>query len=398
MIRSLGKFRSSIRVPSARKVALPGMIGTSALFFNGWLNSAFCTSASTENTMEYRMMGGTGLKVSVLSFGFWATFGVKEGTQKAIDIMQACRDAGVNLYDNAETYGSPSGEAEKVMGEALQWLMGPENPKSDMWRRTEIIVTTKIFWAGSGQNETGLSRKHIMEGMNNSLKRLQLDYVDIVFAHRPDPLTPIEETVRAFTQVIREGKACYWGTSEWTPQQITEAFWVAKLHGLEAPVVEQPQYNMFVRDNMEKDMLPLFKAPYGIGTTIWSPLKSGILTGKYNKGIPKGSRFDTKGYAFLKERWDNQKADQLPKVEKLMELSEKLGCSVGQLAIAWCAKNKNVSTVLLGATKMHQIEENLGALDLARRLDEKTMAEIDEILGNVPSQPLNYGRECHSTL
>lgn len=356
--------------------------------------------------MEYRMMGGTGLQVSVLSFGFWATFGTKEdlqkhskeGLQKAIEIMQACRDAGVNLYDNAETYGTPRGEAETVMGEALEWLMGPDNPKQDMWRRSELIITTKIFWGGPGPNERGLSRKHVMEGVNNSLKRLKLDYVDIVFAHRPDPLTPIEETVRGFTQVIREGKACYWGTSEWTPQQITEAFWVAKLHGLEPPVVEQPQYNMFVRDNIEKHMLPLFKAPYGIGTTIWSPLKSGVLTGKYNKGIPKGSRLDTEGYAFLKERWDSQKAEQIPKVQKLIELSETLGCSVGQLAIAWCAKNKNVSTVLLGATKMYQIEENLGALEVARKLDEKTMKEIDEILGNVPEQPYNYGRECKSTL
>lgn len=344
------------------------------------------------------MMGNTGLKVSVLSFGFWATFGVKEGTQKAIDIMQACRNAGVNLFDNAEVYGKPMGEAEKVMGEALQWLMGPNNPKREMWRRTEIIVTTKIFWCGSGQNETGLSRKHIMEGVNNSLKRLKLDYVDIVFAHRADVLTPIEETVRAFTQVIREGKACYWGTSEWNSQQITEAFWIAKLHGLEPPVVEQPQYNMFIRENMEKNLLPMFKAPYGIGTTIWSPLKSGILTGKYNREVPKGSRMDTKGYGWLKNTWDRDKAEQLPKVEKLMEVAEKLGCTVGQLAIAWCAKNKNVSTVLLGATKMHQIEENLGALDVARKLDENLMRQIDQILGNVPTKPPNYGRQLKSTL
>jgi len=347
--------------------------------------------------MEYRMMGGTGLKVSVLSFGFWATFGVKEGTQKAIDCMQACRDAGVNLFDNAEAYGK-DGAAEKVMGEALEWLMGPENPKQNMWRRSEIIITTKLFFGGSGLNEKGLSRKHIIEGMDNSLKRLKLDYVDIVFAHRPDVLTPMEETVRAFTQLINEGKACYWGTSEWTPQEITEAFWIAKLHGLIAPVVEQPQYNMFHRENMEKDMLPLFKSPYGIGTTIWSPLKYGVLTGKYNRGIPEGSRFDTKGYKHLKDNWTKQKEEQLPKVEKLMVLAEQFGCSVGQLAIAWCAKNKNVTTVLLGATKMHQIEENLGALDVARRLDKKMLEQIDKILVNTPKQTPSYGRECHSSL
>jgi len=353
--------------------------------------------------MEYRMLGGTGLKVSVLSFGFWATYGAKgdlkdeAGVKRAIEVMQACRDAGINLFDNAETYGSPQGAAETCMGKALAWLRSDENPKKDMWRRSEIVVTTKLFWAGPGQNEKGTSRKHIMEGMENSLKRLQMDSVDLVFAHRNDVLTSTEETVRAFTQLIRDGKAYYWGTSEWTAQQITEAYWIAKHHNLIAPCMDQCQYNMFVRDKMEKEFTPLFKQPYNYGTTIWSPLKSGILTGKYNKEIPEGSRAKAKGYEWLGELWKKNKDDWLPKVEKLMALAKGLDCSVAQLAIAWCAKNPNVSTVLLGATKISQIQENVKALTVARKLDDAKMAEIEEILGNAPEKPGAYGRVLKKT-
>ena len=211
-----------------------------------------------------------------------------------------------------------------------------------------------------GQNEKGLSRKHLVEGMNKSLERLQVDYVDIVFCHRPDPLTPTEEIVRTMTNIVNQGKAFYWGTSEWSAQRITEAFYIAKMNGLIAPCVEQPQYNMFVRERFEKEYVRLYDAPYKMGTTIWSPLKSGILTGKYNKEIPKGSRMAEKGYEWLAKRWGDEKAKQVPIVEKLMEYAKKnFDTTVTCLAIAWCVKNKNVSTVLLGATKEHQVESRV---------------------------------------
>merc|ERR1712087_844721 len=236
-------------------------------------------------------------------------------------------------------------------------------------------------------NEGGLSRKHLIEGMKASLARLQMDYVDVVFCHRPDPLTPTEEVVRGMTQLIRNGQAFYWGTSEWTAQQITEAFWIAKTEGLIAPVVEQPQYNMFEREKVEKEFLRLYAAPYSMGTTIWSPLKSGILTGKYNKATPDGSRMTTKGYEWLAKTFGANKAKWIPITEKLIELAARpeLDTSLTCLAIAWCLKNKNVSAVLLGATKEHQIEENLKALAVAKKLTPDLMREIDDIVGTKPS-------------
>merc|ERR1719204_1442014 len=242
-------------------------------------------------------------------------------------------------------------------------------------------------------NAKGVSRKHVREGLDASLKRMQLDYVDIVFAHRYDYLTPTEEVVRAFTQVIRDGKAHYWGTSEWTSQQITEAYWIARQYDLIPPTVEQPQYNLCERKKMEVEYSPVFRAPYNIGTTIWSPLKSGILTGKYNKETPEGSRMAEKGYEWLAKTWDATKAQRIPIVEKLMTFAkEKLDTTVTCLAIAWCVKNKNVSTVLLGATKEHQIEENLKALAVAKKLTPEMMDEINEILGNKPEMPGGFGR------
>jgi len=321
-----------------------------------------------EAEMEYRLLGGTGLKVSTLSFGFWATFGVKEGLDRCVSIMRICRNAGINFFDNAEAYGANNGDAELIMGQALQ-ILKKEDPEK--WRRTDIVISTKLFWGGSGQNEKGLSRKHVIEGMKASLKRLQLDYVDIVFCHRADLLAPTEEVVRAMSDVVTSGQALYWGTSEWTAQQYTEAYWIAKTENLVPPIAEQPEYNMFKRERFEKEYFRLYKAPYKMGTTIWSPLKSGILTGKYNKEIPKGSRFDEKGYEFLKDRFEKEKEELIPKVEKLTEYAKKnFNTSVSCLAIAWCVKNRNVSTVLLGATKEEQIQENLKSLEVAKKLHQ----------------------------
>jgi len=344
--------------------------------------------------MPMTTLGGTALVVSKLSFGFWATFGAKadEDVDSAAEIMEIARNAGINLFDNAETYGNPQGRAEEIMGDALEYLMSEKNPTHENWKRSRIVITTKLFWGGSDINEKGLSRKHVIEGMDASLKRLKLDYVDLVFCHRPDVLGNMEETVRAFTQLIRDGKALYWGTSEWSAVEIAEAYWIAKVHNLIPPVVEQPQYNMFHRDRVEQEYSRLYQHPYRIGTTIWSPLASGILTGKYNKEIPKGSRMDSKGYEWLAKVFDNTKAERIPKVEKLMEIAERLGCSVTQLAIAWCAKNENVSTVLLGSSRKWQLEENLGAVRVLDLLTPEIMEEIEFILGNKPASTRHYGR------
>ena len=255
--------------------------------------------------MPHRMLGGTGLQVSVLSYGFWATFGAKEGlsdeagVQQAMACLRTARNHGVNLFDNAEVYGSPRGEAELIMGEAIARL-AQDDPLA--WRRSDLLITTKIFWGGDGVNEKGLSRKHAIEGAVNALERLQVDYVDLIFCHRPDPLTPTETVVRAMTDIVRNGLATAWGTSEWSAQQFTEAVWMARSLGLEPPQFEQPQYNMFHRTRFEREYHPLFNAPYRMGTTIWSPLMSGLLTGKYNDEIPEGSRLTQSGYEWLQER------------------------------------------------------------------------------------------------
>ncbi len=346
--------------------------------------------------MLYRMMGNTGLQVSVLSYGFWATFGVKdrlsndEGIEAAKNLLHQARKAGVNLFDNAEVYGDPRGEAERIMGEAISQLM-TEHP--DVWRRSELIITTKIFWGGDGVNEKGLSRKHIYEGMEASLDRLQMNYVDLVFCHRPDPLTPTETVVRSMTDLIRAGLATAWGTSEWSAQQITEAFWIARQYGLEPPQFEQPQYNMFHRDRFEQEYHPMFQAPYNLGTTIWSPLKSGILTGKYNKGVPEDSRLNQPGYEFLRKELEHCKENgTLDKIVAMSDLaSKRFGCSMTQLALAWCLKNPNVSTVLLGATTASQLEENLGSLNVAVKMSDQDMLDIEAILANTPEVYSGFG-------
>mmetsp|Transcript_16105 Transcript_16105/g.20636 ORF Transcript_16105/g.20636 Transcript_16105/m.20636 type:complete len:281 (-) Transcript_16105:434-1276(-) len=269
------------------------------------------------------------------------------------------------------------------MGAAIAELM-EEDPES--WRRSDLVITTKIFWGGDGVNEKGLSKKHIMEGVENSLKNLKLSYVDLLFCHRPDPLTPTATVVRAMTDVVRSGKATSWGTSEWSAQQITEAYWIASTQGLEPPQYEQPQYHMFHRERFEKEYERMYKGPYNIGTTTWSPLASGLLTGKYNDEIPEGSRLTQKGYEWLLPRLEQWKKDgSIDKVRKLTAFAqENFNCSMSQLALAWVAKNKNVSTVLLGATKVSQIEENLGSLKVLEQLTDQHMQDIDKILDNAP--------------
>ena len=353
-------------------------------------------SKKSAQKMYYRMLGRTGLQVSVLSFGFWATFGVKEGLtsdlgiSKAKECMSLARENGINLFDNAETYGNPVGEAEKIMGEAISQLQKEE---PEVWRRSEILVSTKVFWGGVGVNERGLSRKHISEGIDASLKRLQLDYVDLLFCHRPDPFTPTETVVRSMTDIVRSGRTTAWGTSEWSAQQITEAYWIATLQGLEPPQFEQPQYNMFKRDRVESEYHPLYKDPYEIGTTIWSPLASGILTSKYNDGIPKGSRLTQNGYEFLVDKLEKFKYEGiLDKLSKLEDYaSNNFKCSVTKLALAWCVKNKNVSTVLLGVTNLEQLEENISCLPLVEKLTSDHLIEIDNILENNPEPYFGYG-------
>lgn len=339
--------------------------------------------------MYFRTLGNSGMTASVLSFGFWATFGVKdgmherEGIDAAKELMKVARDGGVNLFDNAEAYGNPTGEAERIFGVAYSEL-AKEDP--ELWRRSDVLITTKLFWGGKGYNEGGLSRKHLKEGMDASLARLQLDYVDLLFCHRPDSRTSTDSIVRAMSELVRSGKAMAWGTSEWSAQQITEAFWIAREGGLEPPQVEQPQYNMFHRDRFETEYFPMFKDPYNLGTTIWSPLASGLLTGKYNDGIPEGSRLTQKGYEWLHGKLDEWKnSGKLDKLGKLAKFAQaELDCNISQLALAWCLKNENVTTVLLGATKVEQLEDNLKCIQVAEKLTNEHMETIEGILGNTP--------------
>ncbi len=324
--------------------------------------------------MEYRYLGKSGLQVSALSYGAWVTFGTQMGVEEAQACMEAAYNAGVNFFDNAEAYAA--GEAERIMGEVL---------KRTGWKRSDLVISTKIFWGGHGPNDRGLSRKHLIEGADAALARLQLEYVDLIFCHRPDLHTPIEETVRAMTYLINQGKAFYWGTSEWSAQQIMEAHMVARRERLIPPTMEQPQYNMFHRERVEKEYAPLYEG-VGLGTTIWSPLASGLLTGKYLEGTPEGSRITLKGYEWLKERFESAEAKaQLEKVRQLMPVAEEIGCSLPQLALAWCLQNPNVSTVITGASKVWQVEENMKALDYVEKLTPAVMERIEGILENKPA-------------
>lgn len=322
--------------------------------------------------MNYRRLGRSGLQVGELALGAWVTFGEQVNEDVVLECMKVAYEAGVNFFDNAEAYGH--GKAETVMGRAL---------KKAGWRRESLVISTKIFWGGEGPNDSGLSHKHIVEGMNNALKRLQLDYVDLVFCHRPDENTPIEETVRAMDIIIKQGKAFYWGTSEWRAADIMRADGLARQYGLTPPVMEQPQYNMFERERVEKEYLPLYKE-LGYGTTIWSPLASGVLTGKYNQGIPAGSRAALKGYEWVGESLATP--DRIEKVKRLAPIAAELGCSLAQLALAWCLKNPNVSTVITGASRASQVHENMKAIEVAPQLTDELLEQIEGILGNKPKE------------
>ena len=330
--------------------------------------------------MEYRFLGRSGLKVSALSLGAWVTYGGQVGEEVAYDCMKAAYEAGVNFFDNAEVYAK--GNAETVMGSVI---------KKIGWKRSDLVISTKIFWGqGDGPNDSGLSRKHIMEGIHGSLKRLQLDYVDLLFCHRPDLFTPIEETVWTMNLIIQQGKALYWGTSEWSATEIMEAYGIARREHLIPPLMEQPEYNMLHRERFEREYARLYRE-IGLGTTIWSPLASGMLTGKYSQGIPQGTRITLPGYKRLREEFESEEGKRkIEKVKQLGPLAQELGCSLAQLAIAWCLKNSNVSTVITGASKPEQVKENMIALDMVEKLDQGVMERIETILENKPEPETDW--------
>ena len=312
--------------------------------------------------MNYRRLGKTGLKVSELSLGSWVTYGGQVGDEAAKVCMVAAYEAGVNFFDGAEVYAK--GEAERSMGRVL---------KQVGWRRESLVLSTKIFWGGDGPNDSGLSHKHVIEGFHGALKRWQVDYLDLAFCHRPDPNTPIEETVRAFDILIKQGKLFYWGTSEWSAADIITAIKLAREHGLTPPVMEQPQYSLLARERFEKEYAPLI-ADYGYGSTIWSPLASGVLSGKYDAGVPEGSRLAQESYAWRKDKLVTK--DIIAKAKQLEPIAKELGVTRAQLALAWCLKNPNVSTVITGATKPEQVTENMKALAVVEKLTPEIMTKI----------------------
>jgi voltage-dependent potassium channel beta subunit len=319
-------------------------------------------------TMQYRRLGASGLQVSELSFGSWVTYGNQMGADLARECMAAARDAGVNFFDNAEVYAR--GQSEVLMGEALRKLG---------WRRSSYVVSTKFFWGlNDGPNEKNtLNRKYLMQAIDHSLTRFGMDYVDLVFCHRADPDTPIEETVYAMHDMIAAGKALYWGTSEWTAAEIMAAWQIADRHHLHKPVMEQPQYNLLHRERVEEEYARLYR-DIGLGTTIWSPLASGLLTGKYNDGIPANSRGTVKGYEWLAERLSDQ--PQIATVKRLVPIAADLGCTMAQMSLAWCLKNPHVSTAITGASRPEQVKENMKALDVVPKLTPEIMARIDGAL------------------
>jgi voltage-dependent potassium channel beta subunit len=318
-------------------------------------------------SMNYRRLGRSGLKVSELSFGSWVTYGNQMDEGPARECMAAARDAGVNFFDNAEVYAH--GRAETIMGEALSKLG---------WRRSSYIVSTKFFWGlHDGPNEKNtLNRKYLMQAIDGSLARFGFDYVDLVFCHRPDPETPIEETVQAMHDMIVAGKVLYWGTSEWSAGEIVAAYEIAERNHWHKPVTEQPQYNLFHRERVEKEYARLYE-DLGLGTTTWSPLASGLLTGKYNEGVPPDSRAAVKGYEWLAERI--LEPTRRAKVQSLAPIAQELGCTLAQMSIAWCLKNPHVSTVITGASRPAQVLENVHALDVVPKLTPDVMARIEAI-------------------
>jgi voltage-dependent potassium channel beta subunit len=327
--------------------------------------------------MQYRRLGRAGVQVSVLSFGSWVSFHKQINDKVADELMGMAYDSGVNFFDNAEVYAL--GESEKMMGRVI---------KKKKWDRTSYLVSSKVFFGWRGKenkpNQTGLSRKHVIEACNEALVRLQTDYLDLYFCHRPDKNTSIEEVVWTMNHLIQQGKILYWGTSEWSGVEIMEAHRVAQAYRLIGPTMEQPQYNLFERAKMENEYLEVFKN-VGLGTTIWSPLAAGLLTGKYNEGIPKGSRFAIEGFDWLKDRW--MADDRIKKVKKLAELATKLETTTAALSIAWCIHNPNVSTAILGATKKQQLTDNLKALEVLPLLTPEIIEKIEKIMQNKPVLP-----------
>ena len=318
--------------------------------------------------MDYRNLGKSGLKVSVLSFGSWITFSRQVDEKLALNLMEYAYDHGVNFFDNAEVY--ENGAAEEIMGNVL---------KKTAWTRDSYIVSSKVFWGGSKPTQRGLSKKHIHDACHAALKRLNVDYLDLYFCHRPDPETPIIETVFAMNDLITQGKILYWGTSEWKANQLIEAYKCASKYGLRGPTMEQPEYNLFNRTNLEVDLKPVIEA-YGLGTTIWSPLCSGMLTGKYQNGIPDDSRFALADYDWLKRRYESEVGrERIQKVQQLSDMIQDLGCSLAQFSIAWCAKNKDVSTIILGASKLDQLKENMEALKVFEKISDELLVTIDTV-------------------
>ena len=327
--------------------------------------------------MEYRRMGKTGLQLSALSFGSWVTFAKQIDDGISDRLMSIAYDNGVNFFDNAEVYSR--GESEKMMGRVL---------KSKNWERSSYVVSSKVFFGWRGENnkpnQTGLSRKHITEACNEALQRLQVDYLDLYYCHRPDKNTPIEEVVWTMNQLIQQGKILYWGTSEWSGAEIVEAHMIAKELHLIGPAMEQPQYNLFERYKMEVDYYTIFKN-IGMGTTIWSPLASGLLTGKYNNGVPEDSRLALEGFEWLKDKTLSD--ERIGRVRELEAVAKDLGTSLSTLSIAWCIHNPNVTTAILGATKEEQLKENLKALDVLPKLTDEVIEKIETVMKTKPTLP-----------
>lgn len=323
--------------------------------------------------MEYRHLGKSGLQVSILSFGSWLTFGKQIDDKVAEECMKIAYDNGINFFDNAEAYAH--GESEIIMGRIL---------KKMEWPRDTFLVSSKVFWGGNIPNRKGLSRKHVFEACHAALKRLHVDYLDLYFCHRPDIHTPVEETVWTMHNLIQQGKVLYWGTSEWSAQEIQEAIAVANRHHLIPPTMEQPHYNMFVREKFEVEYFKLFR-DHGLGSTIWSPLASGLLTGKYNNGHPGDTRLTMAGMEWLKEKVITK--EKIEKVKKLTKLAGELGTNTARLSLAWCLKNPNVSTAILGASKAGQLTDNLKSLEIIPLLTEEIMQKIEDILQNKKTVP-----------
>jgi len=319
--------------------------------------------------MQYRNLGRSGLKLSVLSFGSWVTFGPQLNSDLAAECLQIARDAGVNFFDNAEVYAG--GRSEQIMGEAIRSLG---------WKRHEYAISTKFFWGihDAPNMRNTLNRKYLMQAIDGSLERFGLDFVDLVFCHRPDPDTPVEETVWALHDIIEQGKAHYWGTSEWPAERILAAHRFARDNHLHGPVMEQPQYNLFWRDRVEKEYAPVYDET-GLGLTIWSPLASGLLTGKYLDGIPEGSRFALRGYDWLKDTLLTE--ENVARVRRLKDVADRLGCSLTHLSLAWCARNPRVTTVITGASRPEQVRDNMQALDVLPLLTDEVVEEIDAAMG-----------------